>query len=139
MSLGRIPNNKFEEKMVMTYDHAALTSTTTVKLWKCPAGKSFVLDRASYINPTGLAEDTTNTFKGEVKQGSVVMATLFATDSDLAGADNSLAADTFVEGTLSSTASDLWVDATELISIVFTEGGAATLPAGRLVLEGRLL
>lgn len=139
MSLIRQPDNKYEERVVLTYDHAALTDTTAVKLWKCPVGRTFVLERASYINPTGLAEDTTNTFAGDVKNGATVMASLFATDSDLAGADNSLAADTFVEGTLSSTATDLWLAAGDVLSVVFTEGGTATLPAGRLVIEGRLL
>lgn len=138
MAIGRIPNNKYEERMVITFDHAALSDTTTTKLWKCPAGKSFVVDRVSYINPTGLAADGTNAFMGEVKNGSTVMATLFNTDSgDADGA--ALAADTFVEGTLSATAADLWLDATEVLSVVFTEDGTATLPAGRLVIEGRLL
>jgi len=221
MSIGRIPNTKYEERMVMTFDHADLTSTTTTKLWKCPAGRSFVLDRASYINPTGLAEDTTNVFDGAVVNSTVsnitftgeadddtltatahglatgagpfqltnsggglpggltaltsywiirtgtntfqlatsyanalagtavalstdgtgtqtlvvnVMSRLFNTDSNLSpdvGAVN-----TFVEGSTTGTS---WLAAGDVISVVFTEGGTATLPAGRLVLEGRLL
>jgi hypothetical protein len=136
--MDKLPQTKYEEKVVITFDHPAVTGTTTWKIWKCPAGKAFVLDRASYINPTGLAEDTTNTFAGTVQNGSTVMATLFNTDSDGAGT-NTLAADTFVEGTLSATATDLWLAADDIISLVATEGAVASLPAGRLVLEGRLL
>lgn len=134
----RIPDTKYEERMVMSFDHAALTATTTSKLWKCPAGRSFVVERVSYINPTGLAGDGTNAFAGEVKNGSTVMATLFNTDTGDAGGA-SLAADTFVEGTLSATAANQWLAAGDVISLVLTEDGTATLPAGRLVIEGRLL
>ena len=121
----------------MTFDHAALSATTTTKLWQCPAGRQFVLERASYINPTGLVGDGTNAFMGEVKNGSTVMATLFNTDTGDAGGA-SLAVDTFVEGTL-GTGAEVWLDAADVLSVVFTEDGTATLPAGRLVIEGRLL
>lgn len=136
----RRPNTKLEEKVVLSFDHAALTGTTAVKLWKCPAGKRFVLDRAAYINPTGLVEDNANNFAGAVMNGATVMATLFNTDANLdpdTGA--SLAADTFVEGTLSATAANTWLAAGDVLSVAFTETGTATLPVGRLVLEGRLL
>lgn len=208
----------------MTLDHPAVTATTTWKLWKCPTGKQFVLDRASYINPTGLAEDTTNVFDGAVVNSTLsnidftaanatetmtatahglvtgqgpyqltnsggglpaglsvltnywiirtgadtfqfassyanalagtavtittdgtgthtlvvnVLSRLFNTDSDLSpDVGASLAADTFVEGSVTGTS---WLTADDVISFVATEGGTATLPAGRLVLEGRLI
>lgn len=121
----------------MTFDHAALTATTTSKLWKCPAGRSFVIERASYVNPTGLVGDITNNFLGELRKGATVMATLFNTDTDADGA--TLDVDTFVEGTLSATAANKWLAAGDVLAFVATEGGTATLPAGRLVIEGRLL
>lgn len=220
--MDRFPENK-EEKVVISLDHASLTATTTLKMWKVPTGKSFVLDRASYINPTGLAEDTTNVFAGEVTSSITpptftgeadddtltatahglrtgdgpyqvsnsggalpgglsaltnywvirtgvntfklatsyanalaetavalstdgtgthtlqtnVMSRLFNTDSDLTpDVGASLAADTFVEGTVTGTK---WLAEGAIISFVATEGGIATLPAGRLVLEGRLI
>lgn len=136
--MPRIPDNKYQEKIVIDFDHPSVTATTTWKVWKCPAGKSFVLDRASYINPTGLVGDATNAFLGEVRNGATVMATLFNTDTGDAGGA-SLAVDTFVEGTLSATAASLWLAAGDVISLVATEDAAATLPAGRLVLEGRLV
>lgn len=130
-------NDPDTERVVMTFDHAALTATTTTKLWKVPTGRRFKVERASYINPTGLVGDGTNAFMGEVKNGSTVVATLFNTDTGDAGGA-SLAADTFVEGTLSATAANLWLAAGDILSAVLTEDGTATLPAGRLVIEGRL-
>ena len=138
--MTRIPDTKYEERMVLSFDHAALTGTTTVKLWKCPAGRQFVVERASYINPTGLVEDPANNFAGALKNGSTVMATLFNTDSDLTPDPGAtLAVDTFVEGALSATATARWLAAGDVISFVATETGTATLPVGRLVIEGRLL
>lgn len=207
----------------MTFDHPEVTASTTWKLWKVPTGKAFVLDRASYINPTGLAEATTNVFDGAVLtdgatnidftaeaddetatavahglvtgQGPYhlsnaggalptglsaltnywiirtgadtfqfassyanalagtavtfstdgtgthtlvldVLSRLFNTDSDLFAADAGIAADTFIEGSVTGTK---WLAADDVISLAATMGGTATLPAGRLVLEGRLL
>ncbi len=136
----RRPNDFEAEKFTLSYDHAALTGTTTVKLYKVPTGRTLRVDRVSYINPTGLVEDTANNFAGAVKNGSTVVASLFNTDSDLdpdTGA--SLAADTFVEGTLSATDSERVLVAADILSVVFTETGTATLPIGHLVIEGRLL
>lgn len=136
--MPRMQNDKFEEKLVLSFDHASVSATTTWKFWKCPTGKSFVVDRAYYINPTGLAGDGTNAFAGDVKNGSTVMATIFNTDTGDAGGA-SLAADTFVEGTLSATAASRWLAAGDIMSFVVTEDATAVLPAGRLVIEGRLL
>lgn len=129
---------KFEqERISFPLDHAALTSTTTIKLYKAPAGRKFRLDRILYINPTGLAADATNAFKLEVKNGSTLMSTVFNTDSDDVPAGASIAADTFVEPSIIAAAAVL--AATEELSLVFTEDGTSTLPAGRIHIEGRLL
>lgn len=130
------PNNYLQERMVLTFDHPQVTATTTWKAWKCPAGRSFVIDRVSYINPTGLAVSETDHFLGEVRKGATVMATLFNTKTTGGAA---LAADTFVEGVASATAANTWLAADDVLSLVATETGIATLPAGRLVIEGRLL
>lgn len=137
--MARFPNDKYEEKLVLSFDHASVSATTTWKFWKCPAGKKFVVDRVSYINPTGLAGDPTNAFMGELKNGSTQMALVFNTDTNDATPGVTLAADTFVEGTLSATASATWLAAGDVMSFVATEDGTQTLPAGRLVVEGRLI
>lgn len=136
--MPRMQNDKYEEKLVISFDHDSVSATTTWKFWKCPAGKSFVVDRASYISPAGLVGDATNAFLGEVRKGATVMATLFNTDTGDAGGA-SLAIDTFVEGTLSATTADRWLAAGDVMSFVVTEDAIAVLPAGRLVIEGRLL
>lgn len=134
---NRPPNFAAAERVTMTFDHPAVTADTTWKFWKCPAGRSFLVERASYINVTGLAGDPTDAFAGYLKNGSVVMATLFNTDTgDSGGA--SLAANTFVEGTLSSTMSERWLAAADVLSMLADEDGTSSLPAGRLVVEGYL-
>lgn len=134
----RHENPGYEERVTLgPFPHAQVTATTTVKLWKCPTGRDFIVDRVLYMNVTGLAEDATNVFAGTLQNDATVIATLFDTDSDGAGADNSLAADTFVEGTVSATVANRVVNAGEEVSLVLTEGGAATLPAGFVQFEGR--
>lgn len=134
---NRRPQLFEQERVTMTLDHASAAATATVKMWKVPAGRRFRLTRASYINPTGLAGSATDAFVGTVQKGATVMATLFNTETDNGGA--TLTADTFVEGTLSATAANQWGAADDVISFVATEvGTTATLPAGRVVIEGYL-
>lgn len=119
------------------FTHAAVTATTALKVYKVPANRSFRLTRAVYHNVTGLAADGTNAFAGTVQNGSTVAATLFNTDSGDAGGA-ALAADTFVEGSLSATDADRIFEAGEELSLVLTEDGTATLPAGTFTFEGYL-
>ncbi len=134
----RRPEPYEAEKFTLGYDHAALTDTLAVKLYKVPTGRRLRIDRISYINPTGLVGHGTDAFAGEVKNGSTVVASLFNTDTGDAGGA-SLAADTFVEGVLNATDANRVLAAGDILSAVFTEDGSATLPAGHLVIEGRLL
>lgn len=133
----RNPNTR--EPRTIPFDHPQVTATTTWKMWKVPAGRKFRVTRASYINVTGLAADNTNAFAGTLQNGSTVVASLFNTDGNDVPAGASLAADTFVEGTLSATDASLVLAAGDILSLVVTEDGAATLPAGRLVVEGYLI
>lgn len=137
--MNRRPIKAEQERVAFSYDHGAVTATTTVKLYKAPAGRKFRLDRAVYVNPTGLAADNTNAFAGTIQNAATVMATLFNTDGDDNPAGAALAADTFVEGTLHSTDANRVLAAGEELSLVLTEDGTATLPAGRVYIEGRLL
>lgn len=135
MARPRRKNRVVQERATLFLDHAALTATTTIKFFK--AARRCVVEAAQYLNVTGLAGDGTNAFAGELKQGSVVVATLFNTDTgDVGGA--SVAADTFVTGTLGATA-NLVVEAGEILSFVATEDGTQTLPAGRLQVDIRYL
>lgn len=129
------PKNPYQEKVVITYDHPQVTATTTWKIFKAKH-RPFKVDSVRYISPTGLAADATNVFAGTLQNGSTVVATIFDTDSDTGAA---LAADTFVDGTLSATPANRTLAADDVMSLVATEGGTATLPAGRVVVEGRYI
>lgn len=108
--------------------HEQLTATATIHVFK--ARRPCVIDRVEYANTVGLAEDPGNTFKGEVKNGAIVLATLFDTDSDLAGS-NSLGTGIVVASPTGSPAlANRWIAAGDVIDLVFTEGGTATLPPG---------
>jgi hypothetical protein len=127
----RRPNQLFSERVTLSYDHAQLTQDTTFKRWTVPAGRSFRLDRALIINPTGLAVDASNFFNIKVKKGSTVMANR-STGTD------ALAADTFHEMGYAASDGDRVAAAGDVISIEFDETGTQTLPPGTVVIEGRL-
>ena|SRR5688572_8236862 len=136
--MARRPNDVEVEKFTLLKEHGALTDTTTINVYKVPTGRTLRLDRVSYINVTGLLEDNANNFAGAILNDATTVATLFNTDANLdpdTGA--SLEADTFVEGAFVSEALRVF-DAAEIVSLVLTETGTATLPAGTLILEGRL-
>lgn len=135
--MTRRPNDVEAERLSLLKEHAELTATTTIKLYKVPAGRTFRLDSVQYNNVTGLAGHATDAFAGTVQNGATVAATLFNTDTGDAGGA-SLAADTPAFGTLSATSASRVFAAGDVVSLVLTEDGTATLPAGTLVFEGRL-
>jgi len=128
------PPTVFQERVVLSFDHPSVTATTTWKFHKAK-GRSFRVDSVRYINPTGLTGDAANAFTGVLKNGATVVATIFNTETDNGGA--TLTADTFVDGTLSATDANRVLAADDVLSLVATEVGTATLPAGRVVVEGR--
>lgn len=125
------------EKFMLLKEHAQVTATTTIKLYKVPAGRSLRLTAAQYVNVTGLANDGTNAFAGTIQNGSNVAALLFNTDSGDADV-KAIAADTIVAADLSATDAFRTFAAGETVTLVLTEDGTATLPAGTVVLEGLL-
>jgi hypothetical protein len=224
--MTRRKNELLQDAWSTSLDHAALTASTTFRLAQVPAGRKLRIDSVQYFNATGLAEDTTNVFALELKNGSSDLADLsivgeadddnftaaahgmsdgdgpyrligtlgtglalhtdyyvcnvttntfelattralalagtsdvtfttdgsgmylvrnlitrvFNTDSDLSpDVGASLAADSALEFTSDATVMHRVVAAGDFILAVFTEGGAATLPVGRLVLFGRLI
>lgn len=138
MALDRDYAVSLPERVLLTYDHAALTATTTVKLYKVPAGRKFRVDAVDYINPTGLVEDATNAFAITLQNASTVVANGIDTDADEPGT-NTLPVDTFVAMNVVTTAGANVLAAADILSVVFTEDGTATLPPGHLVVSGRLL
>lgn len=137
--MTRRPFNRAEaEPFRLVFPHDQLTADTTLKIYKVAAERDLEITRVQYLNPTGLAADPTNAFLAQVRQAAVVVASLFNTDNDDVPAGAALAADTFIEGTLSATLADRWVEGGEELSLFFDEDGAATLPPGHLVVEGYL-
>lgn len=129
-------NDFLQERVVLTFDHPAVTADTTWKLFKVPAGRKLVVDQVDYLNPTGLAEDASNIFELSVKNGSTVVAGPLSTDS-AAATDASIVADTFTDVTISATAANRVLAAGDVLSLLADETGTATLPAGRIVVHAR--
>lgn len=132
----RRPNNHLFEKLVLVCEHEQVTGDTTLKVWQVPPGRKLSVDRVLYVNPTGLAEHADNHFTISLKNGATVVATT-TTDADAAGADNSIAANTFVELDLDE--SVRLFEAGDDLDLLLDEGGTATLPAGKLLVECRLI
>lgn len=134
----RNPDSYFEERVTLgPFDHAQVTGTTTVKLWKCPTGRAFIVDRVLYMNVTGLAVHNDNWFTGVLMNDATAVASIFNTDANSDPVGAALTADTFTEATMAAATADRVVDAGEELALVLTEGGTATLPAGFVQIEGR--
>jgi hypothetical protein len=123
------------EQITLAYDHAQVTADTTIKLYKVPAGKKLRVIGIDYINPTGLAEDAANYFNVKVLKDATVMAN-WSTET---GQQGTIAADTFVALVNSATDADLVAAAAAIVALFLDETGAATLPAGRVVIRALLL
>jgi hypothetical protein len=132
MSIRR-PNNHEAERVVFFYDHASKTADEEIKLFK--VRRKFVVEQVRYVNPTGLAADAANFFHLKINNG----ATEAADWSTETGQEGTVAADTFVDFTLSSVDGARVFDADDVLSIQFDETGTATLPAGRIQIEGRYI
>lgn len=133
--MARRPNLFESERVSLSYDNASISATTTVRMYKVPAGRTFRLDRASHVNPTGLAANASNYFTATVKNAATVANTVFNTITVTGAA---LVADTYAEGVPSATDANLVFQAGDVVSLIFTLTGTQTLPVGHTVIEGRL-
>lgn len=133
--IARAKNDFYQEKVVLTFDNASVATDETHKVWKVPAGRTFRLDKVMHINPTGLVQDASNYFNVKVMNGATVMANW----STQTGAQGTLTANTFVNLVLSATDLNRVAAASAELAIFFDETGASTFPAGRTILEGRIL
>ncbi len=116
------------ERLTFAIDHPSLTATTTLKFGK--VSRPFVVTKAYYNNPTGLAQSGSNSFAIALKNGATVIATGVDT------ASTAVVAGTTVDMTLTATTANRLLETDAELSVVFTETGAATLPVGRIVVEG---
>ena len=132
-----VPKRPSREQTVFTKTqlHAQVTATASAKFWKNKTGRQLKVTSVQYLNVTGLAQDAANTFNISLRQGSVVVADWDTTT----GQEGTITADTHMNLTLSATAADLIIEPNEVLSLVLTETGTATLPAGQIEVTGLLL
>jgi hypothetical protein len=97
------------------------------------ANRDFRVEKISYVNDTGLAENATNFFNIEAKNGSAVVAD-WSTET---GEDGTIAAATFV--ILNLVEAERVLSAGDTLTILFTEDGTTTLPPGKFQIEGHYL
>lgn len=136
--LPRDPVIELQVPYEKSYDHGALTTTTTVRIDKIPAGKRVRIEDVRYINTAGLTGDNTNAFSLEVmKNGTTQACLVFNTDTNDVPAGATLAADTWLIPALNATDANLVLDSADTLDLVFTKDGTQTLPVGRIVVRGR--
>ena len=122
---------KSDEQQIVV-DHPQVTADTTTKEWKNRSDRYFLIESARYVNPTGLAQDASNTFNLKVLNAAAVAANWDTTT----GQQGTIAADTFVDFVNGSEANRL-VAPDGIVSLFLDETGTATLPAGKLIIHGR--
>lgn len=138
MANARIPQTKYVEKVTFRLTNASTAVTLTEKVgWTVPTGQSFKIDRVMYNNPTGLAVDATNYFTIALK--GATSGVVYASWSTLTGTQGALLADTPVTLVNNATPANLVAAAGEPLQATYTKTGTQTLPAGCLVIEGRLI
>lgn len=135
MPLPRHKAKYLSEPKTISLDHASTAATLSTKVWKVPAGRSFRINRVFYVNPTGLAANVSNFFVIAALNAAL---TAYSWSTSTAG-QGSLVANTPVELVASGTPANLVLPAGTELSFALTLTGAATLPAGRVVLEGDLV
>lgn len=123
----RRPNEHVQERLPLSYPHAALTATTTDKFFKATRG-GYVAS-VTYFNKTGLAADAANYFAVQIKNG----ANVIASHSTQTSAQGALVADT--PTSLTVVAANKYFNAGDTLSFAAVETGTQTLPAGHAVVE----
>lgn len=110
----------------LPYDHAAISATTSVKLWSTK-DRPHKVQRVFYNNPTGFAQDPSAYWTVSITDGTTTLASW----STQTGTNGTLTADTPVDLVLVASTG---LAASKNLVVTFTKTGApANLPAGRLV------
>lgn len=121
---ARYENDHLQKDVCRSLYHAAATANTTKHIFKARA--ECVVTRIEYANETGLVADAANHFRGEVKKGATLVSTLFNTNS----AGGAALGVTVLTPALSAVAGALVLAAGDVLDLVLTETGLATLPPG---------
>ena len=134
--MSRRPNKYLQEFFAKDFAHAQVTTDTTLDLFDVPAGRTFVIDRVLYVNPTGLAASDTDYVTVKVLNNATVAASW---STKTTGGNGALVAGTQVKPVLSTTASDINIASGVKCKLFLDVTGAPTVPAGNIRVEGRLL
>src|SRR5690606_8720039 len=119
----RAPLGGSEEGFALRVDHAQVTATTTVQLFKNRSDRHLLIKGLQYLNATGLAEDVANYFAITVQDDAD--SKVYGTWSTETGEEGSAGAGDYEALTLGA---DLVVAPGEEVKLVLTETGTATLP-----------
>ena len=133
--MPRRDNEYLNDLIAFPFDHGSETATATLHMLKVPAGRTLQIDHVEYVNETGLAASDTNHFVGTLQDGATVVATLFNTAATGGAA---LTAGAWNAATMSTTPADTALAGGHTLTLVLTLTGTDTLPAGHLVVWGRL-
>ena len=131
MTFVKQPRPAQPDPVQLVIPFATAAASTTFDVYKVPAGRTLQITRVHTINPTGLVQSGTNFFVLNVLNVAAVAA-LFSTGvtalvAGVASADFAL------------TNANLWVAGGAAVRLNLALTGATTLPAGTLIIEGRLL
>lgn len=138
MANARIKQQKYIERIPWRMFNASTAATLTEKLgWSIPVGFAYRIDRVMYNNPTGLAADASNYFTIALK--GVTSGIVYASWSTQTSGQGALPVDIPVTLVLNTTDANLVAAAGEFLQATYTKTGTQTLPAGALIIEGRLI
>lgn len=120
------PSREMTE-ILLTKENASISATATLYLLKNDSGQKIKIRKVKYINPTGLAQDASNTFLLQLKNGSTVIASW---DTTTTTGQGTIAAATYIDLVLAVLAASLVVADGDVLTLVMTKTGTQTLPAG---------
>lgn len=123
------------EKITLSYDPASTAATFANILYTVPAGRRLRITRVMYNNPTGLAGNVSNFYVIQILNAALQA---FSWSTSTAG-QSTLTANTPVEFVKNATDANAVLPAGTSLSYNATLTGAATLPAGRVVIEADLI
>ena len=131
MTFVKQPRPAQPDPVQLVISAASTAASQTFDVYKVPAGRTLQITRVHTINVTGLAQNGGNFFALNVLNVAAVAATfstgVTALVAGVASADFAL------------TTANLWVAGGTALRLNLALTGAATLPAGSFIIEGRLL
>jgi len=133
MTRPRRKNLYLQERVLISHPHGQKTAPAFEAIFK-PVS-DFLVTKIRYVSESGLVADATNFFALSVRNNDT--AAVLANWSTEVGEEGTISSESFAD--FVSTAASHVVAKDETLIFNFVEGGTATLPPGRLQIEGRYL